>query len=937
MPTVGWLDALRGTPSPRRAGLALVGVAALLYGVVLALLLASSRPGSELLVLLCLPVSLLAVSFGRVAGVVAAGVALLVTGLWDLLGGTVGGVLGYVACGTAFVLLGFLAGWLSERLMGVQQALRDSAAELEEAQHLARIGSWSWSAATDRLTLSPELLALAGLDPAVPELQREQALRERLHPDDVEEALEVWARALRVHAPFESHQRLLLPDGTVRHVLNRGQVVLDDGGRVVGMRGSTQDVTVLRQAELRAQSAHERLSAMLASMLDAVTVGSAVRDGEGRIVDFRLEYANDAAAALYGLPAADLVGRRWLELWRGSVDDASFAAFVRLVETGEPVQLQDQRYDVAGADGTVSGVIDYHATRFGDGYVATWRDVSDRHRAQSAVAAAGAKFAAAFDHAPVGMVLLDAERTVLRANAAFGALLGIDLDALTGTSLDALMDPRDLAGSREDFARLLSGGDPAYHRERRLVTSAGEARWVSVSVGRVDSADGVAVVEHFEDVHDRKGWEGRLQHQADHDALTGLFNRRRFREELAHQLALDRRYGQTSSLVLLDLDNFKYINDTLGHPTGDRLLQVIGEALSSRLRDSDVIGRLGGDEFAVLLPETDELKATMVTASLLVGISDSEVEHAGQRVRSTGSAGVARLDTTTATDPDEVLSNADLAMYAAKEAGRNTYVVYDPDGPHAARSQARFRWLDRVRHALEHNQFTLVAEPILDLDRGEITGCELLLRMRHDGHLVEPVEFLTIAERHGLGSTIDRYVIEHAMELVAATPRPDGFRWEVNLSADSLTDPEIPGLIERSLARTGISPDVLVFEITETAAITNMEQALAFAERLRDIGCRFALDDFGAGYGSFYYLKHLPFAYLKIDGEFIRDLATSPTDRAIVRAIVGAARELGKQTIAEYVGDDATLALLRRFGVDHAQGHHIGRAADPALPLVAPP
>ncbi|MGZ6804266.1 MAG: PAS domain S-box protein, partial [Nocardioidaceae bacterium] len=417
MLTVSWLDALRGTPAPRWAGRALLGVAALLYAVVFALRWMAPDPDSDLLVLLCLPVALLAVSFGRRAGVLAAALGVALTGLYNALGGDVGGVLGYLSRGSAFLVLGFLAGWLSERLHLARQALSLS------VEHAQRTGA--------------ELEQVSG-----------------------------------------------------------------------------------------------RLSAILGAISDAVTVGTAVRDGDGRVVDFRLDYVNGAAATLYGRPAHDLVGRRWLELWLGGRDEQRFAAFVRLVETGQPLELHEQPYEVAGADGPVSGLVDYQATRFGDGYVATWRDVTERRRASVALAAASSQFGAAFDHAPVGMVLLDAQRTVLRANAAFGQILGRGIDELTGKDLDTLLDPRDVPGSRADYDRLLAGSQPVYHRERRVLTADGSSRWVSVSVGRVEGSDGVYAVEHFEDIHDRKGFEGQLQHLADHDALTGLFNRRRFLEEL---------------------------------------------------------------------------------------------------------------------------------------------------------------------------------------------------------------------------------------------------------------------------------------------------------------------------------------------------------------------------------------------------------------------
>jgi EAL domain-containing protein (putative c-di-GMP-specific phosphodiesterase class I) len=287
------------------------------------------------------------------------------------------------------------------------------------------------------------------------------------------------------------------------------------------------------------------------------------------------------------------------------------------------------------------------------------------------------------------------------------------------------------------------------------------------------------------------------------------------------------------------------------------------------------------------------------------------------------------LDQSAGSTADEVLANADLAMYAVKEGGGDGLLIYDASGPAAALSRAKFIWIDRVRQALEEDRFTLLAQPILDLAHDEVRGCELLLRMQDGDGLVEPEQFLGIAERHGLASAVDAHVVRNAIALAARLDRGPDFRWEINVSGASLDDRALVAVIETQLELHDVPPASLVFEITETAAIKNMSQAQAFATRVTDLGCGFALDDFGAGYGGFYYLKYLPLDYLKIDGEFIRELLTNRTNRVIVQAMVAVARPLGKQTIAEYVLDEDTLDLLRELHVDHAQGYHIGTPADP--------
>jgi EAL domain-containing protein (putative c-di-GMP-specific phosphodiesterase class I) len=283
-------------------------------------------------------------------------------------------------------------------------------------------------------------------------------------------------------------------------------------------------------------------------------------------------------------------------------------------------------------------------------------------------------------------------------------------------------------------------------------------------------------------------------------------------------------------------------------------------------------------------------------------------------------------------DPDkrtgeELLVEADIAMYDAKDAGRNQVVLFDPASPRQAEMTERLCWVDRIREALLEGRFVLHAQPIIPLDCDPRARHELLVRMLSpDGDLIHPPSFLDIAERFELIQEIDRWVVRKGIRLLADRQRTgDDICFEINLSAKSICDPSFPALIEAELLRTGADPSSLVFEVTETAAIVNVEQAKVFAERLAQLGCEFALDDFGSGFASFYYLKHVAFDYVKIDGEFIRDLPGSETSQLVVKSVVDLVRSLGKKTIAEFVQDEDTLSLLRDYGIDYAQGFHIGK------------
>ncbi|MDP9386130.1 MAG: EAL domain-containing protein [Actinomycetota bacterium] len=415
---------------------------------------------------------------------------------------------------------------------------------------------------------------------------------------------------------------------------------------------------------------------------------------------------------------------------------------------------------------------------------------------------------------------------------------------------------------------------------------------------------------------------------ADHDPLTGVFTRERLQEELGRVVALADRYGEPGVVGVIDLDNFRYVNDAHGHGMGDHLLAQAATVLRGRLRETDAFGRLGSDEFAFILPRTALDAGAEVAAALLRALRDAAIVVGGERLRLSASVGLAPIEPAAeGVSAADLLAEADIAMYAAKEAGRDRVETAAPGQRSLSRVRASLSWAGRISHALENDRLVLYSQPILNLAEDRVDRHELLLRMvGDDGEPVAPGEFLSTAERFGQMPAIDRWVIGRALEFLAATPAGDPVL-EVNLSAASVTDAETVAFIRRSVDEAGIDPSRLIFEITETAAIADIVRAGVLAERLRELGCRFALDDFGAGFGSLYYLKHLPFHVIKIDGEFIKDLPRSREDRLTVRAIAEMARGTGKITIAEFVQDAETVALLRELGVDLAQGLHVGMPA----------
>jgi diguanylate cyclase (GGDEF)-like protein/PAS domain S-box-containing protein len=578
------------------------------------------------------------------------------------------------------------------------------------------------------------------------------------------------------------------------------------------------------------------------------------------------------------------------------------------------------------------------------------RRLAERERAEGARHTAEERFRRAFEDSGVGMALIGVagEETdrFLEVNAALSRLTGHPPERLLRMSLQTLLHPEDRATATAiatvTASRLATGKEDTAQNEQRLMDALGRSVWVLLSTSIVRDERGRAThsILQVQDLSERKRYEGQLQHLADHDPLTGVFNRRRFEEELARELADARRHNRGGAVLALDLDHFKYVNDSLGHSLGDELIARVSELIQERVRETDVVARLGGDEFAVILLEADEQQAVEVADQLLATLrTGAAVTGPHGHVGTTASIGIAPFsgDIENLTEED-LLAEADIAMYDAKENGRDRSCVYSTTG-REARMAARMNWVERIRQALAEDRFVLHGQLIESLDGDPRHREELLLRMvGDDGDLIPPAAFLPVAERFGLIQEIDRWVVRHAVELLARMQAAgDDVVLEVNLSAKSITDPELPAVIKGLLEQHKVDPSGLVFEMTETAAIVNIERAKQFASFLHELGCEFALDDFGAGFASFYYLKHFAFDYLKIDGEFIEDLSASSTNRLLVRALVDIAHGLGKQTIAEFVEDAATLKLLQELHVDYVQGFHVARPAPIQEPVPAAP
>ena len=454
----------------------------------------------------------------------------------------------------------------------------------------------------------------------------------------------------------------------------------------------------------------------------------------------------------------------------------------------------------------------------------------------------------------------------------------------------------------------------------------------------------------FRDISERKMMEEKLRWQATHDHLTGLYNRRYFESHLEVEINNVARSGIMSALVYLDLDRFKYVNDTAGHEVGDQLLIDLSQALNKHLRRHDTAARIGGDEFALILKNVSEATAMNIADEIRLSLSNLRVHHKDKTYHVNASFGVAMMDLSNLTAGD-LMANADIACHISKRMGRNQTHMYEKSSDERNTMGSELGWSARIKEALEKNKFLLNYQPIMQMkdidlinlpaqdgvlwqrhlkDTDKIYSYEVLVRMiGEDGEIHYPDSFIPTAERFNLMTEIDMWVLENAIQEVVATGvSSEKIRISVNVSGNTVDSDDSLEKIKSLLEEYNFNPGSLTFEVTETSAIANLEQANDFINELRKIGCRFSLDDFGSGFCSFSQLKNLPTDYVKIDGQFVRSMARGATDRAIVTAMNDVAHSLGRYTVAEYVESPEIVRLLKICGVDKVQGNYISVPLD---------
>lgn len=528
------------------------------------------------------------------------------------------------------------------------------------------------------------------------------------------------------------------------------------------------------------------------------------------------------------------------------------------------------------------------------------------------------------------VITTDALGELLYINPAAEALTGWTLAAAAGRPYGQVfrVDQPDGQGPPVDLVQLvLLTSEPRHCPELRVLHQRGGRFLADTAVSPIRDADGdvQGAVLVFRDVTEQRRLSHEIAFQATHDELTGLGNRRAFEHALDHAFARTRDAAEQHVVCYLDLDEFKVVNDTCGHTAGDALLCQIARVFSALLAQDDFLCRLGGDEFGILLRRHSVAQALQLAERLQLSLSAYRFVWRDQNFRVGVSIGLVRLDDSSES-VGALLQAADSACYVAKDAGRGRIHVYAADDPALAQRYGVMEWVSRIENALMQDQFVLYAQPILSLAETPPRGlhCEILLRMQDgQGGLVLPGVFMPAAERYHLASRVDRWVVTHALRWLASH-QEEIEQCAINLSGQSMGDAAFMAFVLQSLDASTVQCDKLCFEITETAAISNLQTAHHFIDTLRARGCKFSLDDFGSGLSSFAYLRTLAVDVLKIDGQFVKDIAIDPVSLAMVKSIHEIGCLMGKQTVAEFVESESILARLRELGVHYAQGYAVG-------------
>ncbi|HVP32107.1 MAG TPA: EAL domain-containing protein [Steroidobacteraceae bacterium] len=660
-------------------------------------------------------------------------------------------------------------------------------------------------------------------------------------------------------------------------------------------------------------------------------------------------YANRQFASFVGVDRVDLIGRRLGDLVPPEYSEL-VSENIRRRLAGESAA---ERYeiDMVGLQGQVSRlevastVVDYDK---GSALLITGVEIIPTQTTPAlrlAGESAPTPQQLALNSLAEAIIATDERGRITFLNPAAERLTGSDAAQATGKLLEeivSLVDESDRRLLSDPVHQALTSGAPVSLGRRALLLSRsnGSERSIELSASPVrnDAKEVIGAVLLLHDVTELRGLARQMSYQATHDALTGLANRREFERRLEEAIEGGHRGDGQHVLCYLDLDRFKLVNDTSGHLAGDSMLREVAKLLRDAVRDSDTVARLGGDEFGMLLIGCPLEKARQIADDVCRSVGDYRFVWKDRIFNIGVSVGLVEISRESGT-LEELMAAADTACYVAKKQGSGRVAVYSARDEALARHSGEIQWLQRLQGALKDNRFQLYQQVIVPAHGGDGgPAMEVLIRLRDEnGQELPPAEFMRAAERYRLMGLVDRWVVQTTLAALgrgAIVVQPDR-SVAINISGQTLGDAQFLEFVVECLDSTGVAPAQICFEIAESAVVANLEHARRFVGVLHGMGCKFALDDFGSGVGSFSNLKNLPLDYLKIDGSFIRNLARDTVNQAMVTAMIKLARTLNFKVIAEQVEDTTALEAARRMGVDYLQGYAIGRPQPLPLAVAA--
>jgi diguanylate cyclase (GGDEF)-like protein/PAS domain S-box-containing protein len=809
-------------------------------------------------------------------------------------------------------------GGLIRELEAALDALRDSEERLRSAHSLARLGEYEWPVDGDEVALSEQGARIYGFDRAG--VVTLSAILDAVHPEDRPRVVAAIEEAVAGDGTIEVQYRVLHADGAVVRVYARGALRAEADGRRIA-RGVLQDITELAEARERA----ERMEAEYRFLFDHNPLPMWVFDRDS----LDIVAVNDAMVAHYGYSRDELVGRSMLSIrpeeeWEALREAAKLATaaarqgrtWTHLHKDGRVMRMQIFSHDI-DFDGRSARLV-------------AAQDVTEREQAdQRFQLVARATSDAVYDY--------DIGRGQLWWSESY--FTSFRYDPVPLEPVEQWMErihPEDRARVVSTFDHAIESSDPEWQEQYRY--RRGDGTYASVLdrgyILRDRTGRALRMVGGMLDVSERQSYEDQLAWRATHDELTGLPNRQLLQDRLQQALANAQRYGREGALVFIDLDDFKLVNDSLGHSAGDRVLREVGQRLAAVARETDTVARFGGDEFVVVLSEVasdDTVQDVLarLAAELARPLSVGNAQHT-----LTASIGWCRFPAAGA-DVETLLMHGDLAMYQAKRQGRNRAVPFQSDFVEGI--SRRLQLVGQLRQAIERDEFVPVFQPLFDRDERPV-ALETLLRWRHpERGLLLPGEFIAVCEESGLIVDVGRRVLHQAARhyRLLADAGLGHMRIAVNVSPAQFND-ELVRHVRDAMELHGIPAEILELEITESLLMSNPERAIELMRQITALGVTFSVDDFGTGYSSLAYLKRFPIDRLKIDRSFVRDLGVDEDDAAICNSIIGLAHALDIRTVAEGVETVLQLDWLRMRRIDEVQGYLLGRPMpfDELLPLL---